>query len=220
MVNIKENLYSLNKNIDELKNSIRPAIVAVSKQQNFEKIVEAFKAGQTIFGENYLQEALDKQKLLKEYPIEWHFIGPIQSNKCKLIAENFHWVQTVDRIKIAKRLNDNCINKKINICIQINISEEESKSGIMLDEVDSFVSELNQFKQLRLRGIMAIPSHISQEDKLIRELTLLKKIFDNLKIKNKNMDTLSVGMSEDYLLALNYGSTMIRVGSHIFGARK
>lgn len=220
MVNIKENLYSLNKNIDELKNSIRPAIVAVSKQQNFEKIVEAFKAGQTIFGENYLQEALDKQKLLKEYPIEWHFIGPIQSNKCKLIAENFHWVQTVDRIKIAKRLNDNCINKKINICIQINISEEESKSGIMLDEVDSFVSELNQFKQLRLRGIMAIPSHISQEDKLIRELTLLKKIFDNLKIKNKNMDTLSVGMSEDYLLALNYGSTMIRVGSHIFGVRK
>jgi uncharacterized pyridoxal phosphate-containing UPF0001 family protein len=152
MVNIKENLYSLNKNIDELKNSIRPAIVAVSKQQNFEKIIEAFKAGQTIFAENYLQEALDKQKLLKEYPIEWHFIGPIQSNKCKLIAENFHWVQT--------------------------------------------------------------------EDKLIRELTLLKKIFDNLKIKNKNMDTLSVGMSEDYLLALNYGSTMIRVGSHIFGARK
>jgi len=220
MVNIKENLYSLNKNIDELKNSIRPAIVAVSKQQNFEKIIEAFKAGQTIFAENYLQEALDKQKLLKEYPIEWHFIGPIQSNKCKLIAENFHWVQTVDRIKIAKRLNDNCINKKINICIQINISEEESKSGIMLDEVDSFVSQLNQFKQLRLRGIMAIPSHISQEDKLIRELTLLKKIFDNLKIKNKNMDTLSVGMSEDYLLALNYGSTMIRVGSHIFGARK
>ena len=220
MVNIKENLYSLNKNIDELKNSIRPAIVAVSKQQNFEKIIEAFKAGQTIFGENYLQEALDKQKLLKEYPIEWHFIGPIQSNKCKLIAENFHWVQTVDRIKIAKRLNDNCINKKINICIQINISEEESKSGIMLDEVDNFVSQLNQFKQLRLRGIMAIPSHISQEDKLIRELTLLKKIFDNLKIKNKNMDTLSVGMSEDYLLALNYGSTMIRVGSHIFGARK
>ena len=220
MVNIKENLYSLNKNIDELKNSIRPAIVAVSKQQNFEKIIEAFKAGQTIFAENYLQEALDKQKLLKEYPIEWHFIGPIQSNKCKLIAENFHWVQTVDRIKIAKRLNDNCINKKINICIQINISKEESKSGIMLDEVDSFVSELNQFKQLRLRGIMAIPSHISQEDKLIRELTLLKKIFDNLKIKNKNMDTLSVGMSEDYLLALNYGSTMIRVGSHIFGARK
>jgi PLP dependent protein len=220
MVNIKENLYGLNKNIDELKNSIRPAIVAVSKQQNFEKIIEAFKAGQTIFAENYLQEALDKQKLLKEYPIEWHFIGPIQSNKCKLIAENFHWVQTVDRIKIAKRLNDNCINKKINICIQINISEEESKSGIMLDEVDSFVSELNQFKQLRLRGIMAIPSHISQEDKLIRELTLLKKIFDNLKIKNKNMDTLSVGMSEDYLLALNYGSTMIRVGSHIFGARK
>jgi len=220
MVNIKENLYSLNKNIDELKNSIRPAIVAVSKQQNFEKIIEAFKAGQTIFAENYLQEALDKQKLLKEYPIEWHFIGPIQSNKCKLIAENFHWVQTVDRIKIAKRLNDNCINKKINICIQINISEEESKSGIMLGEVDSFVSELNQFKQLRLRGIMAIPSHISQEDKLIRELTLLKKIFDNLKIKNKNMDTLSVGMSEDYLLALNYGSTMIRVGSHIFGARK
>ena len=220
MVNIKENLYSLNKNIDELKNSIRPAIVAVSKQQNFEKIIEAFKAGQTIFAENYLQETLDKQKLLKEYPIEWHFIGPIQSNKCKLIAENFHWVQTVDRIKIAKRLNDNCINKKINICIQINISKEESKSGIMLDEVDSFVSELNQFKQLRLRGIMAIPSHISQEDKLIRELTLLKKIFDNLKIKNKNMDTLSVGMSEDYLLALNYGSTMIRVGSHIFGARK
>jgi len=220
MVNIKENLYSLNKNIDGLNNSIRPAIVAVSKQQNFEKIIEAFKAGQTIFAENYLQEALDKQKLLKEYPIEWHFIGPIQSNKCKLIAENFHWVQTVDRIKIAKRLNDNCINKKINICIQINISEEESKSGIMLDEVDSFVSELNQFKQLRLRGIMAIPSHISQEDKLIRELTLLKKIFDNLKIKNKNMDTLSVGMSEDYLLALNYGSTMIRVGSHIFGARK
>jgi PLP dependent protein len=220
MVNIKENLYSLNKNIDELKNSIRPAIVAVSKQQNFEKIIEAFKAGQTIFAENYLQEALDKQKLLKEYPIEWHFIGPIQSNKCKLIAENFHWVQTVDRIKIAKRLNDNCINKKINICIQINISEEESKSGIMLDEVDSFVSELNQFKQLRLRGIMAIPSHISLEDKLLRELTLLKKIFGNLKIKNKNMDTLSVGMSEDYLLALNYGSTMIRVGSHIFGARK
>ena len=220
MTNIKENIEILTKQVKELSFDIKPTIVAVSKQQSYLKIIEAFNAGQRVFGENYLQEAMDKQKDLKDYPIEWHFIGPIQSNKCKLIAENFDWVQTVDRIKIAKRLNDNCINKKINICIQINISEEESKSGIMLDEVDSFASELNQFKQLRLRGIMAIPSHISQEDKLIRELTLLKKIFDNLKIKNKNMDTLSVGMSEDYLLALNYGSTMIRVGSHIFGARK
>lgn len=220
MTNIKKNLNAIKKDIDELNNLIKPTIVAVSKQQNHKKIIEAFEAGHRIFGENYLQEALNKQKYLKNYPLEWHFIGPIQSNKCKQIAENFDWVQTVDRIKIAKRLNEGCENKILNICIQINISEEPAKNGIMLSDINEFISELKQFKLLNLRGIMAIPSHIDNLKKLERELYLLKKTFANLKEKNLNIDTLSVGMSNDYKLALNHGSTMIRVGSHIFGARK
>lgn len=219
MTNIKENIEILTKQVKELSFDIKPTIVAVSKQQSYLKIIEAFNAGQRVFGENYLQEAMDKQKDLKDYPIEWHFIGPIQSNKCKLIAENFDWVQTVDRMKIARRLDESCSGKIINICIQINISEEPTKSGIMPNQVDTFAKELSQFKYLNLRGIMAIPSQNKTDGNLKHELVLLKKIFVNLKNQNNNIDTLSVGMSDDYKLALNYGSTMIRVGSHIFGAR-
>ena len=142
MNKIKKNLLILNQQIESIKASNRTVIVAVSKKQDSSKIIEAIKSGQTIFGENYVQEALEKQEILKKYNLEWHFIGPIQSNKCKAIAENFSWVQTVDRLKTAIRINDAREGMEpINVCLQINISSEDSKGGVMLEAAeDLFLS--------------------------------------------------------------------------------
>ncbi len=136
--NIKLVLNEIEQNSNNLKKNIR--LVAVSKGQNYLKIKEAFDAGQKYFGENYLQEALEKKELLEDLDIEWHFIGPIQSNKCKAIAENFSWVQTVDRIKIANRLNQyRSSSNPLNVCLQINISNEPTKSGMHIDEVENLL---------------------------------------------------------------------------------
>ena len=183
--------------------------------------MQAINYGQKIFGENYLQEALKKQEVLKAHDLEWHFIGPIQSNKCKLIAENFSWVHTIDRLNIAKRINDARRGMPpINICIQINIDSEESKSGIMINEIDGFLDRISQYKYLSLRGIMAIPSKLNALKENVNSYNILKLKYDKLSNKYENIDTLSLGMSNDYKLALSKGSNMIRIGSLIFGERK
>ena len=165
MINIKNNLEEINKNLKNINLANKVTLVAVSKQQSIDKIVQAINCGQNIFGENYLQEALEKIDLLKEYKLEWHFIGPIQSNKCKLIAENFSWVHTIDRLKIAKRINEARENMTpIDICIQINISQENTKSGLSIDDLDNFASEIQTYKNLKLRGLMAIPSNLVSND--------------------------------------------------------
>ena len=219
---IKKNIHNIT---DELKhNNSKPdseiRLVAVSKGQGQEKILEALNAGHKIFGENYLQEAIDKQKGLTDYKIEWHFIGPIQSNKCKLIAENFQWVQTVDRIKVADKLNMfNTNQTPLNICIQINISNEDTKSGVRINEIDALADHVSTLGKLKLRGLMAVPSNTSKDKILMNEYKQLKMLYEDLKFKHSTIDTLSIGMSNDYLLAIKNGSNLVRIGSKIFGSR-
>jgi pyridoxal phosphate enzyme (YggS family) len=219
---IKKNIHNIT---DELKhNNSKPdseiRLVAVSKGQGQEKILEALNAGHKIFGENYLQEAIDKQKGLTDYKIEWHFIGPIQSNKCKLIAENFQWVQTVDRIKVADKLNMfNTNQTPLNICIQINISNEDTKSGVKINEIDALADHVSTLGKLKLRGLMAVPSNTSKDKILMNEYKQLKMLYEDLKFKHSTIDTLSIGMSNDYLLAIKNGSNLVRIGSKIFGSR-
>jgi len=222
MLKIKKNIDlvrdEIKQNSHKTKKDIR--LVAVSKGQSYIAIKSAFDAGQKIFGENYLQEALEKKKLLENLEIEWHFIGPIQSNKCKLISENFSWVQTVDRIKIVNKLNQYRYSKNpLNICIQVNISEENTKSGIGLNDVKQFAKLISNLKNLKLRGVMAIPSKTNEKQNLVSQYRLLKKLYEDLKITYSSVDTLSIGMSNDYLLAIENGANLVRIGTKIFGAR-
>ena len=216
--NIKLVLKEIEQNSNKFKKNIR--LVAVSKGQNYLKVKEAFDAGQKYFGENYLQEALEKKELLEGLDIEWHFIGPIQSNKCKAIAENFSWVQTVDRIKIANRLNQyRSSSNPLNVCLQINISNEPTKSGMHIDEVEEFAKIILNLKNLNLRGLMAIPSKANKIEALISQYQTLKEIFEKLKTNYSSIDTLSFGMTNDYLLAIENGSNLVRIGTKIFGKR-
>ena len=222
MQKIKENIKFVRDEIEQysLKTEKDIRLVAVSKGQNYSAIKSAFDAGQKLFGENYLQEALEKKNSLQNLEIEWHFIGPIQSNKCKLISENFSWVQTVDRIKIANKLNHYRDSEiPLNICIQVNISDENTKSGISLNDVKQFAELISNLKNLKLRGVMAIPSKVNERQALISQYKLLKSLYEELKINYSSVDTLSIGMSSDYLLAIENGANLVRIGTKIFGAR-
>ena len=222
MKKIKENIKFVRNEIKQHSNITEKDIrlVAVSKGQNYSAIKCAFDSGQRLFGENYLQEALEKKEFLNDLEIEWHFIGPIQSNKCKLISQNFSWVQSVDRIKVANKLNDSLKDQNsINVCIQINISNEGSKSGLKINEIDSLAKHINTLDKLTLRGLMAIPTNTYDEEILRNEYNQLKGIYENLKKKYISVDTLSMGMSNDYLLALENGANLVRIGSKIFGKR-
>jgi pyridoxal phosphate enzyme (YggS family) len=227
---------TISQNISQIHHDIQDAsaindspkkitLVAVSKSQNFYKIIEAFDVGILNFGENYLQEALDKKKQLEKFPIQWHFLGPIQSNKCKLIAENFNWVHSIDRIKVMKLLNDSrpSILPPLNICIQINTSGEETKSGIPIKDAKEhlieFIQALKELPMLQLRGIMSIPSNTKDTKQVINEFKAMHTLYSELRNENDTVDTLSMGMSSDFKLAIEYGSNLVRIGTGIFGAR-
>ncbi len=201
-------------------------LVAVSKAQSASAIREAFAAGQKDFGENYVQEALNKQAELSELAINWHFIGPIQSNKTTAIAQHFDWVHGVDRIKIAQRLNDarGMHSEPLNICIQINISAEASKSGIAPEQLNSLVEAIMHMPHLCLRGLMTIPDPSLAQSQLSLQFTQMRNLLHHLNDHygsqlKQPLDTLSMGMSSDYALAIQQGATMVRVGSAIFGQR-
>jgi PLP dependent protein len=206
------------------------SLLAVSKAQSASLLREAFMAGQKSFGENYLQEALDKQAELSDLDIEWHFIGPIQSNKTQAIARHFSWVQSVDRLKVAERLNaarpENL--PPLQVCIQVNISGEDSKSGVMPDELNSLASAILELPNLTLRGLMAIPAptdDIALQRQQFGKVRELYKVFkeqvldDGTRSPVSSFDTLSMGMSEDFTAAIAEGATIVRIGSGIFGAR-
>jgi pyridoxal phosphate enzyme (YggS family) len=199
-------------------------LLAVSKAQPAEKIREAFLAGQRRFGENYLQEALDKQAALADLDIEWHFIGPIQSNKTQAIAQHFAWVHGVDRLKIAQRLSAARPDHQppLQICIQVNVSGEASKSGIAPSEVLPLAQAILQLPHLRLRGLMSIPAPTPDTAEQRRQFGMVRQAFENLRQKltqAAELDTLSIGMSGDYAAAIAEGATIVRIGSAIFGAR-
>ena len=199
-------------------------LLAVSKTKPADKVREACALGQREFGESYLQEALIKVQALSDIEdIVWHFIGPIQSNKTRDIASHFHWVHSVDRLKIAKRLNDQrpADLPPLNICLQVNISDEASKSGVSVDELEELVKAVSELPSLSLRGLMAIPARAENKEQQRIPLRALKQALDNL---NKNlgltMDTLSMGMTDDLEAAIEEGSTMVRIGTALFGARE
>jgi pyridoxal phosphate enzyme (YggS family) len=199
---------------DEIK------LVAVSKAQPADKLREAYMAGQRAFGENYVQEAIAKQTYLQDCNIEWHFIGPIQSNKTQLIAQHFDWVHSVDRLKIASRLNDARPDTltPLNICIQINSSEESSKSGADAAYIAELAKQISKMPKLKLRGIMAIPAPTKDLAKQRAQFKIVADILNALK-QDLDLDTLSIGMSDDYVAAIQEGATIVRIGSAIFGAR-
>jgi len=225
MPSIAENLTLIRTNIIQSINA-RPdghqevMLLAVSKAQTSDLLREAYAAGQTCFGENYLQEAINKQAELKDLEIEWHFVGPIQSNKTQSIAQHFEWVHGVDRLKIAQRLNDSRAHQSpLQICLQVNISGEESKSGVNPEELISLAQEVTKLPHIKLRGLMAIPE--PTEDPTIQRTQFIKMrtMLEQLNQLGHQLDTLSMGMSNDYMIAIEEGATIVRVGSAIFGAR-
>lgn len=197
-------------------------LCAVSKAQSAEKIRLAYEAGQTIFGENYVQEAIAKQAELQDCDIEWHFIGPIQSNKTQLIAQHFDWVHSVDRVKVAERLANARPDgmPPINICIQINSSEEASKSGASSDEMFELAKAISALPPLKLRGVMAIPAPTQNKALQHQQFKQVHKAFTALQQAGFAVDTLSIGMSDDFEAAIAEGATIVRIGSAIFGARQ
>jgi pyridoxal phosphate enzyme (YggS family) len=196
-------------------------LLAVSKAQAAAAIREAYAAGQRQFGENYLQEALDKQAQLSDLAILWHFIGPIQSNKTQSIAQHFDWVHSIDRLKIAQRLNDARANNRtpLQVCVQINISNEASKSGVLVADLQATVAAIAKLPNLQLRGLMAIPAPSQNLSVQRQQFKQVRQCYDNLLALGYQLDTLSIGMSDDYAVAIEQGATIVRIGSALFGAR-
>lgn len=194
-------------------------LLAVSKTKPSSAIASAYQAGQRHFGENYLQEALNKQIELSTFDITWHFIGAIQSNKTKLLATHFDWVHCVDSLKIAQRLNEQRPKNlpPLNICIQINISNEDSKAGIMLEQLPDLITPISLLPNLALRGVMAIPK--PQNDFFAQREPYQKLVKAVDELKNVSLTTFSFGMSDDLDAAIAEGSTMVRIGTALFGSR-
>jgi pyridoxal phosphate enzyme (YggS family) len=226
---IRENLQAVRRRIAESADNAQRKqdikLLAVSKTFDAQAVIDAAGAGQQAFGENYLQEALDKmasvQALQPELKLEWHFIGPIQSNKTRAIAEHFDWVHSVDREKIAQRLSDQRPPElpPLNICLQVNISGEASKSGVLPAEAPALAKAIAQLPRIRLRGLMAIPEpehDIAQQRAPFRQM---HELYERLRGEGLQLDTLSMGMSADMGAAIAEGATIVRIGSAIFGNR-
>lgn len=227
MVTIAERLDNAYGRIEKAKQNCQFSetvqLLAVSKTKPIADIEAAIAAGQTQFGESYVQEAIDKVAYFKQNKaLEWHFIGPIQSNKSRLVAENFHWVQSVDREKIARRLNEQRPTnlKPLKVLLQVNISGDDNKSGCHPDEIDTLAQFINDCRQLELRGLMTITEQTDDKQKQLQYFQQMRACFDRLKDQYQQLDTLSMGMSGDLDTAIAAGSTMVRIGTDIFGKRQ
>ncbi len=196
-------------------------LLAVSKTRSADEVRQLHACGQTAFGENYLQEALDKIEALNDLPLEWHFIGPIQSNKTRAIAEQFAWVHSVDRLKIARRLSEQRPESlpPLNLCLQVNISDEASKSGCTPAELPALARAVAALPGLRLRGLMAIPEPETDPARQRAIFARVRKLMETLQAELPQLDTLSMGMSGDLDAAIAEGSTLVRVGTALFGPR-
>lgn len=228
---------SIQQNIEQITSQIRSAeqkcgrapesvqLLAVSKTKPIDAILEAALGGQVAFGENYVQEGVDKVKHFSEQHsnlnLEWHFIGPIQSNKTRPIAESFAWVHSIDRDKIAQRLNDQRPSElpPLQVLIQVNTSGEASKSGTPEESVFALAELISSLPNLTLRGLMSIPANVSDYQSQLSAFSQLAELKDKLAAKYPDIDTLSMGMSGDMEAAVEAGSTMVRIGTAIFGAR-
>lgn len=230
MSSIEQNIQQITSQIEEIQQKCGRALgsvqlLAVSKTKPVEAILEAASVGQVAFGENYVQEGVDKVRYFadnySELPLEWHFIGPIQSNKTRPVAESFSWVHTVDRDKIAKRLSDQRPGglPPLQVLIQVNTSGESSKSGTSEEEVFQLAELISTLPNLTLRGLMSIPANVSDYESQCAAFEQLAELNQKLAAIYPQVDTLSMGMSGDMQAAIETGSTMVRIGTAIFGAR-
>ena len=197
-------------------------LLAVSKTMPAQAVREAYAAGQLAFGENYIQEAVDKIAALADLPLEWHCIGPIQSNKTKLVAENFAWVHSIDRLKIAERLSAQrpAHLTPLQVCLQVNVDGGSNKSGVAPEDLLALAQAVAKLPHLQLRGIMTIPEPAETEAEARAVHQQAKRLLDHLKTAGLTLDTLSMGMTADLEAAVAEGSTCVRVGTAIFGARQ
>ena len=211
---IRSNLKKVKDRIASVSHTQQVRLVAVSKTRTVGEIQQAIDAGQRDFGENYLQEALGKIDVLREKSLVWHFIGPIQSNKTAKISENFDWIHSLDRIKIAQRLSEQRPKKlnPLNALLQINIDSESSKSGVLLGEVADIVPQIERLPNISLRGFMCIPRPENSAQSFSEMAELISKY--------PKLDNLSMGMSMDLELAIERGATIVRIGTDIFGKRE
>jgi len=220
-MNRADGLAALRTRIETAAGRRNVTLVAACKSQPAEAIRELAAAGQRQFGENYAQEALAKQRELSDLGLEWHMIGPLQSNKCELVARHFDWLQTLDRAKLIEPLarHRDAGAAPLNVLVQVNIDDEGSKSGCMPDAIPQLAELVGRQSALRLRGLMAIPAPLdpARRRKAFRRM---RALFDTLASTHAGVDTLSMGMSDDFELAIDEGATMVRVGSALFGARR
>jgi pyridoxal phosphate enzyme (YggS family) len=196
-------------------------LLAVSKTWGTDAVRQAHAAGQTAFGENYIQEAVDKITALRDLPLQWHCIGPIQSNKTRLVAEHFDWVHSVDRLKIAQRLSEQRPPElpPLQVCIQVNVDGGETKSGVSPTDLPELALAVAALPRLQLRGLMTIPEPAETDAQMRAVHRQAKDLFEQLRAQGLSLDTLSMGMSADMAAAIAEGSTMVRVGTAIFGKR-
>ena len=219
LVHIRNEISVAEKRFKRRASSV--CLLAVSKTRTTDEIMAAIEGGQRHFGENYCQEALEKIEVIDNPDLIWHFIGPIQSNKTRQIATHFDWVHTIDRIKIARRLNEMRPDDKppLNICVQINISGEDSKAGITLDDAENFIDELEQFKRLNVRGLMSLPAPARDFDEQRIPFSILNQKLQKLSLSRPELDTLSIGTTQDMTAAIAEGATIVRIGTALFGPR-
>ena len=219
---IQKIILDIETNCNLSKRSVEDVVlIGASKSQTIKKIFEAYEDGIKNFGENYLQEAEEKITQLDQ-DIVWHFIGSIQSRKAKKIAEIFDWVHTIDSFKVADKLNSARPKSKgvLNACLQINIDDEESKSGVKIENLEELIQKSEALKNIKIRGLMVIPKPRDSEEEQRKVFRKVKEIYDSLIRKGHKFDTLSMGMTSDYGVAIQEGATMIRIGTGIFGPRK
>jgi pyridoxal phosphate enzyme (YggS family) len=196
-------------------------LLAVSKTWGTDAVRQAHAAGQTAFGENYIQEAVDKINALRDLPLQWHCIGPIQSNKTRLVAEHFDWVHSIDRLKIAQRLSEQRPPElpPLQVCIQVNVDGGQTKSGVSPQELPALAQAVAALPRLQLRGLMTIPEPAPSQAQMRSVHAQAQALFEALRQQGLPLDTLSMGMSADMASAIAEGSTMVRVGTAIFGQR-
>ena len=226
MPSIADNLSNVRQQLDQAaqqagRDSAEVTLLAVSKTRSADELTAAYQQGQRHFGENYLQESLEKIQALVDLDICWHFIGPLQSNKTRAVAENFAWMHTVDRLKIAQRLSEQRPEDMppLNICLQVNISRESSKSGCLSEELPALAAAVSQLSGVCVRGLMAIPKATDNSHEQQQAFAEMQDLFKQLQAEYPTWDTLSMGMSGDMSEAVAEGATIVRIGTAIFGPR-
>ena len=226
MIRVTENLRKIRDllhfaAIEANRDPAEVRLLAVSKKQSLEKIREAYAAGQRDFGENFVQEGVEKIEAMAKDDLTWHFIGHLQSNKTRAVAENFDWVHTIDKLKTARRLSDQRPDglPPLNVCLQVNVDKEESKSGVSPEALPELAAACSEIPNIRLRGLMCLPAIREELEEQRIPFAVLRELAEKMRTGGLDMDTLSMGMTADFRAAILEGATIVRIGTALFGER-